>query len=260
MRTGDRLNGGAGVLVVDIDLGSGGFETWDFLRDDHPEPIETVTVSTGGGGRHFWFEHSSGTDIRSGAAVLGAGVDIRANGGYVLVPPSRTQDDYVFELHPDDAPIEQCPAWILAWLEVSPTVKQLPAGTRIGPEVQQGVRHKALLSFAGAMRRVGMTTKKSNQLCRPSVTNGLRQGITPWPTRRSRLLSVDREKHLSSPDRPGQCERFLNLYGTDVRYCYEWDKWLVWDGRRWAVDDVPTLMSYAHTLYAAFIKRQRRLG
>jgi phage/plasmid-associated DNA primase len=25
-------------------------------------------------------------------------------------------------------------------------------------------------------------------------------------------------------------------HGDDIRYCHPWQKWLVWDGRRWAVD------------------------
>ena len=24
--------------------------------------------------------------------------------------------------------------------------------------------------------------------------------------------------------------------GIGVKYCYAWDEWLVWDGRRWAVN------------------------
>ncbi len=100
MRTGDIKTGGAGILVVDIDTKSGGFETWELLRNEHLEPIETVTVATGGGGQHFWFIYPPGMDIRSGAGVLGPGIDIRANGGYVVVPPSRTSQDYRFLLNP----------------------------------------------------------------------------------------------------------------------------------------------------------------
>jgi P4 family phage/plasmid primase-like protien len=34
----------------------------------------------------------------------------------------------------------------------------------------------------------------------------------------------------------GNAERFVAHHGTDVRYCHEWKKWLVWDGARWALD------------------------
>ena len=50
----------------------------------------------------------------------------------------------------------------------------------------------------------------------------------------------------TEPDAPGQSfnltdygngERFAAQHGADVRYCFAWDKWLVWDGRRFKVDD-----------------------
>lgn len=35
----------------------------------------------------------------------------------------------------------------------------------------------------------------------------------------------------------GNGERIVRLFGEDLRYCIEMQKWLVWDGLRWAVDD-----------------------
>lgn len=34
----------------------------------------------------------------------------------------------------------------------------------------------------------------------------------------------------------GNAERLVALSGRDIRYCVEMKKWLVWDGKRWAVD------------------------
>jgi len=31
---------------------------------------------------------------------------------------------------------------------------------------------------------------------------------------------------------------FLSLHGTDVRYCPPWDKWLLWTGSHWRIDDL----------------------
>lgn len=36
----------------------------------------------------------------------------------------------------------------------------------------------------------------------------------------------------------GNGERIAALFGADIRYCVEMKKWLVWDGRRWAVDEM----------------------
>jgi len=34
----------------------------------------------------------------------------------------------------------------------------------------------------------------------------------------------------------GNSERLVARYGRDLRYCYDFGKWLVWDGVRWALD------------------------
>jgi putative DNA primase/helicase len=34
----------------------------------------------------------------------------------------------------------------------------------------------------------------------------------------------------------GNAERLVLRYGQDLRYCYPWKTWLVWDGQRWAMD------------------------
>lgn len=36
----------------------------------------------------------------------------------------------------------------------------------------------------------------------------------------------------------GNGERIVALFGSEIRYCVEMEKWLVWDGRRWAVDEM----------------------
>jgi putative DNA primase/helicase len=36
----------------------------------------------------------------------------------------------------------------------------------------------------------------------------------------------------------GNAERVINRHGVDLRYCHPWKRWLVWDGRRWAEDEI----------------------
>jgi hypothetical protein len=114
-RTGDTLEGGSGLVVVDIDVKSGGPVSWDQLREEHSEPLQTVTVRTGGGGNHLFFKYPAGHVIKSSTAVW-PGIDIRANNGYVIIPPSVTIQRYVFELSPSDTEVEELPDWILSKL------------------------------------------------------------------------------------------------------------------------------------------------
>ena len=55
-------------------------------------------------------------------------------------------------------------------------------------------------------------------------TNGVYRGITPDAPRRN-LTDY------------GNCERIVDRHGNSIRFCHPWSKWLVWDGRRWRVDD-----------------------
>ena len=116
MSTGPQDAGGAGLVVIDIDAhdpNKNGFETWGQLREQFSEPIETVTVRTGGGGSQLYFKYPVGHVVKSGTDVLGPGLDIRAKGGYVIIPPSRTQARYTFEFSPADTEIMELPEWIL---------------------------------------------------------------------------------------------------------------------------------------------------
>jgi len=43
----------------------------------------------------------------------------------------------------------------------------------------------------------------------------------------------------------GNAERFLVSHGENLRYCYVWNKWLVWDGMRWQEDKTGEVNRYA---------------
>jgi putative DNA primase/helicase len=251
MRTGDLESGGSGNFVVDIDQRSGGFETWEQLRVDHPEPLETVTVATGGGGQHLWFINPYGVKIKSDDGVLGPGVDIKGDGGYVLIPPSATEREYKFELKPGDVQVSQPPRWILQNLNGhmgGKIVKNAPVRERMGEEIHQGERHSALTSYAGALRNAGLTEdeiRASLLTIRDSrfadgdhpITDEEIDAVVEW------VFKKQRDYAFSDL---GNAERFLAMHSGDVRYCFEWERWLVWDGQRWAVDKNADLTRRAH--------------
>ncbi|MDF9409063.1 MAG: hypothetical protein A4E52_01864 [Pelotomaculum sp. PtaB.Bin013] len=35
----------------------------------------------------------------------------------------------------------------------------------------------------------------------------------------------------------GNAARLVSNYGQNIRYCYQWGKWLLWDGKRWVKDN-----------------------
>ena len=84
----------SGLLVLDVDPRGGGPQSLSILeRENGPLP-RTAKARTGGGGMHVYFRYSAEEEVRNSAGLLGAGLDVRGEGGYVVVPPSRTQGAY----------------------------------------------------------------------------------------------------------------------------------------------------------------------
>ena len=64
---------------------------------------------TGGGGIHVFFRYPGSTEIRNSAGLLGPGLDVRGEGGYIVVPPSRTQGPYEWV---DRSPLAEA-SWLI---------------------------------------------------------------------------------------------------------------------------------------------------
>lgn len=121
IRTGQASN----LVVVDIDdkehEGRDGPATWRRLLASYAgsagEPT-TVEAISGSGGRHLFFTCPPDVLIASGKDVLGPGIDIKAEGGYVVGDGSLhiSTRSYVWETsrHPEDTPIQPLPEWLAA--------------------------------------------------------------------------------------------------------------------------------------------------
>jgi putative DNA primase/helicase len=53
----------------------------------------------------------------------------------------------------------------------------------------------------------------------------------------------------------GNAERLIALHGPDLRYCHEMRKWLVWDGRRWKVDNTGEAQRLAKRTMRTFVRQ-----
>ena len=99
----------SGVVVLDVDMDDGGLDSLAKLeRTGTPIP-KTARARTGGGGIHVFFRNPRGTKIRNSAGLLGPGLDVRGDGGYVVVPPSRTQGPYQWV---DSSPLAEA-SWLI---------------------------------------------------------------------------------------------------------------------------------------------------
>lgn len=83
-----------GFFVVDIDPRHGGDINFAKFCEFHGAPPVTLEAQSGGGGRHLFFKTNCDQPIKSDSNVLGLGIDIRGEGGIIVVEPSLTQGAY----------------------------------------------------------------------------------------------------------------------------------------------------------------------
>jgi len=104
----------SGLVVLDIDPRHGGHLILEDLEAEYGKLPHTVESQTGGGGRHILFQHPGGR-VRSGSDKLGPGLDLKADGGYIVVPPSlhASGQRYEWEVSstPKRTPLVPVPAW-----------------------------------------------------------------------------------------------------------------------------------------------------
>lgn len=96
----------SGLIVIDIDTKNGARgQEW---LDEHSDALPpTRTHRTRSGGLHLVFRAPDGIDIRNSASRIAPGVDVRGNGGYVIIPPSPS---YVVA---DDCEPAEMPRWLI---------------------------------------------------------------------------------------------------------------------------------------------------
>lgn len=113
---------------------------------------KTLTARTGKG-RHLYFD-AGGTRIRNSAGKLGPHLDVRGEGGYVILPPSVHENGsrYQWATRANPAPL---PTRIPALLAEPEREQSGANGT--GEKIHEGQRNAHLASLAGTMRRRGMS-------------------------------------------------------------------------------------------------------
>jgi hypothetical protein len=124
---GIPTGGPAQLVVIDVDPLHGGDRTLAELESRFGKLPRTFTVRTGSGGRHLYFSMLRvEPPIRNSAGLLGPGVDVRGEGGYVVAPPSVTvKGAYSVEVATALVPI---PGWVVDLLRSS----KLPSKASIG--------------------------------------------------------------------------------------------------------------------------------
>lgn len=141
-----------GLVVLDIDSP----EAFQYLHAQGFELPATVCSATGRG-EHHWYS-TAGFQARNGVDIF-PGVDIRAAGGYVVMPPSIHPSGIVYRWKVPfrRSAIAPCPDWLLEKLRQrdSPSVKHTTKGwaAKLREIVPEGKRNQTLAEVCGLLFR-----------------------------------------------------------------------------------------------------------
>jgi predicted P-loop ATPase len=122
----------SGLIVLDVDPRNGG----DVSLEEVDAP-PTLTALTGGGGRHFLYAAPAGP--RRGRAGWRPGLDIKADGGYIVAPPSTHASGSRYAWIAPRAEVAPAPAWLVAATDppVRPVVVAAPVTVRSDAQVKR---------------------------------------------------------------------------------------------------------------------------
>ncbi|NOZ19568.1 MAG: bifunctional DNA primase/polymerase, partial [Planctomycetes bacterium] len=116
LRTGKQ----SGLFAMDIDPRNGGDVSLEYLESEHGAMPDTVESQTGGGGRHLLFTWP-GRPVPCSVGRIGSGIDVKGDGGYIILPPSDHESGrqycWLVGQGPGECEIAEAPAWLLEMID-----------------------------------------------------------------------------------------------------------------------------------------------
>jgi hypothetical protein len=155
--------GVSGVVVLDVDPRNGGDASLAEMERRFGALAPTPEVRTGGGGRHLWFRAPEPAVL---SRVVLPGLDLKGEGGVVIVPPSvhpsGARSTWVPGRDPDTVPLGAAPAWFVDAPTSGPDAR--PDGDTVGAVVRTPVE-RATFGALWAQAGVLITPGDHQYLC-----------------------------------------------------------------------------------------------
>jgi len=106
---------GSGVVVLDLDVKNGvdGCATLRAIEEKYGPIGPTWVATTPSGGQHHYVQHQGGDQFVSNQVHRDLGMDVRGDGGLVVLPPSaRSTGAYAWQRSPFDTALAAPPYWL----------------------------------------------------------------------------------------------------------------------------------------------------
>jgi predicted P-loop ATPase len=129
----------SGVFVVDTDIKPG--INGDMALTSLGGMPTTRTVRTGSGGNHYYLNLPEGFNVHNSSGLVGPGIDIRGEGGFVVGPGSPHKSGGSYELVLD-APVADAPEWLLAILRTQAASRSKKGTGDLSSVIARGPEHE----------------------------------------------------------------------------------------------------------------------
>jgi hypothetical protein len=144
----------SGIVVIDADLYKPGVK--EALARLRLPP--TMMIKTPRGGIHLYFRHpGTGVRILNSAGKLGTGIDVRGDGGYVLIPPSSIGGVPYEHVPESGSDIEELPEHLAALIVEKAKPRSNGNGASHDSEKwSEGTRNDQMFRLAASLRSRGL--------------------------------------------------------------------------------------------------------
>ncbi|HUO59527.1 MAG TPA: phage/plasmid primase, P4 family [Candidatus Acidoferrales bacterium] len=224
------------VFAVDADGVEGAL--WiEQQRELHGDGWTGTRTSETARGRHLFFRLPKNTAVRNSVGAIAPGIDIRGEGGFVVVPPSTHESGATYQWSSATAAVLDAPSWLLeAATSVSKSVVAMPPVNGNG-RILSGARNSTLTSLAGSMRRKGASDAsiaaalaiENKTACDPPLASDEVATIAASISRYPAAASDD----LLTQDALAEA---LIAREPNLRYVHELGRWFIFDGAAWRED------------------------
>lgn len=238
------------VVVIDLDPAHGGFDSFDeyeSLRRSGPLP-ETLKVLTGGGGRHLFFSYPTMAGTIPNRVDWLPGVDVRSNGGYVILPPGNHISGGSYSWVNKQTTMVPLPQDVAE--DIASSKSSIPGAAQglnlrdtksILDGIPEGKRDQTLFLAACSLRRKHETdTDGGRALVTMVIMEAAKKSGFPLDEAQKCIDSAFKQDHRDEMAEGefepltelGNRDRFLRIHGDNVLYMagIGWHKW---SGRGW---------------------------
>lgn len=196
-----------GRVVIDFDKGKGGEDSRTDLETEYEELPLTLTHRTGGGGLHYIYDNPTGEKVTS-VNGLREGVDRKADGGYIIMPPSLHKSGKRYKaLNKEE--IAPAPEWLM---KLESTQKG-----KFDTPIEEGGRQNEYTRLAGSMRAAGAS---EDDIYIGLKVKNERPGQDPLPDKELRSIAKSVAQYESDITLPPPLINLEDIETREVEYLW----------------------------------------